>query len=33
MLALTNGGRPGFFWSYVWSFFGLLTIVASLAEV
>jgi len=31
--ALTDGGRPGFFWSYIWAFllFGL--IIASLAEM
>ncbi|KAF1986462.1 putative GABA permease [Aulographum hederae CBS 113979] len=30
---LANGGRPGFFWSYVWSFLGFGVIIASLAEM
>lgn len=31
--ALTNGGRPGFLYSYIWSTVGFAPIVASLAEM
>jgi choline transport protein len=30
---LQNGGRGGFFWSYVWTFVGFAPIIASLAEM
>lgn len=31
--ALQNGGRGGFFWSYVWTLVGFAPIIASLAEM
>jgi hypothetical protein len=30
---LQNGGRAGFFWSYVWTFAGFAPIIVSLAEM
>jgi choline transport protein len=30
---LQNGGRGGFFWSYVWTLVGFTPIIASLAEM
>jgi choline transport protein len=31
--AFQNGGRGGFFWSYVWTLVGFTPIIASLAEM